>query len=266
MILASGCSWTDQNFWSPDRQLPDSERGGWKMWPQIIAEEKGMKWKNVAKAGCDNKFIFDSIVDQVWDHQKIDLCIVAWTGWDRVKYLNKWKHPIGSYCQTIDKELLLANGGQPRMEPNEERSAADIDHFFDGFSLIEFVDHFEQEFYYIKKYAENVIDSTFRYMFLLSRILEQNNIDYLFFQGTPAFALELVVKEWNPKQMAKALTKNMYHQMLSKNKKIIGFPFMRVYNGQTIHHQNLPQISVLDLHPNAEGQQLMAKHISKWII
>ena len=116
MILAAGCSWTDSNFVSLDQTLKDQDRGGWPMWPEVMGTKLGLETKNLGLAGCDNRYIFNSVIDEIWKHTKIDLCVVMWTGWDRFQYLNTWHHmylimliimQIESHQMKIDLKKIL---------------------------------------------------------------------------------------------------------------------------------------------------------------
>ena len=36
IILATGCSFTDPNFKSMFKHLPDEQRSGWPLWPELL--------------------------------------------------------------------------------------------------------------------------------------------------------------------------------------------------------------------------------------
>ena len=97
ILLASGCSWTDENFISTDDSLSNEDKGGWSMWPELLANELNLSHLNVAKTGIGNKEIFDSIVDVINTKTNIKLVVVSWSCWDRFKTMGIYdQHPLGS--------------------------------------------------------------------------------------------------------------------------------------------------------------------------
>ena len=263
MILAAGCSWTDSNFVSLDQTLKDQDRGGWPMWPEVMGTKLGLETKNLGLAGCDNRYIFNSVIDEIWKHTKIDLCVVMWTGWDRFQYLNTWKYPMASYV------LNNADYHADRAIPNENRSQKDIDYFFESFGILnEFTSHYDGSYRELKKYSKNIVDGTLRYMHMLSTALENNNIPYLFAQGVPGFPLGWISGNYSDKEVLKDIMNCMYMPYLKKNKRIIGFPFQSIFGGSTMYNilennEKDLKVSELDMHPNAEGQRLIAQELMR---
>ena len=43
ILLAGGCSYTDPNFKSTATQLPDEQRSGWPMWPELMGKSLDLK-------------------------------------------------------------------------------------------------------------------------------------------------------------------------------------------------------------------------------
>ncbi len=263
MILAAGCSWTDSNFISSDKTV---KQESWPMWPEIMGKELNLKVKNVGLSGCDNKYIFDACIDEVWKHTKIDLCVVMWTGWDRFRYLNIQKYPMATYQTANTKtyaDQLIADGKKTEEEVNEFLSQ-----YFLEKDLDEFNSFYNQPNDVLKRYSEDVIDTTFRYMHLLAITLENNNIPYIFVQAPPAFPLGWMCSNYSDEEVLKDIMRCVYMPYLKKNKNIIGFPFQRSFGGTTMFNvvnaagPNY-EVSELDRHPNGKGQNLMAEKLMR---
>jgi hypothetical protein len=271
MILAAGCSWTDAQFSTSDQSLKEEDRGPWPMWPEIMGKELNLKVKNVGLSGCDNKYIFDACIDEVWKHTKIDLCVVMWTGWDRFRYLNIQKYPMVTYAMANPvgednktyADQLIVDGKRTEKEVNEFFSQ-----YFLEKDLDEFTPFYNQPNDVLKRYSEDVIDTTFRYMHLLAITLENNNIPYIFVQGIPAFPLGWVSSNYSDEEVLKDMMRCVYMPYLKKNKNIIGFPFQRSFGGTTMFNVVNAAgpnygVSELDKHPNGKGQNLMAEKLMR---
>ena len=63
IMLVLGCSWTDTNFLSVLKHLPDDRRGGWPMWDSYVQnkleERDGIRYEriNLASSGKSNQHI-----------------------------------------------------------------------------------------------------------------------------------------------------------------------------------------------------------------
>lgn len=79
-LLASGCSWTDTNFKSVCKFLPDEKRGGWPMWPEIMGKELGLEAINTGHMGRGNVYISQSIIDNIIKYgNEVEMVAVLWT-------------------------------------------------------------------------------------------------------------------------------------------------------------------------------------------
>ena len=97
ILLSAGCSWTDKNFISSDKDIPVEDRSGWQMWPEIIANKIGMKSINAGLSGSSNKDIFDSVVDNLNTHKNIGMVIIMLSSWDRIRYMGEVKFPFYNF-------------------------------------------------------------------------------------------------------------------------------------------------------------------------
>ena len=92
-LIASGCSWTNENFWSDSN--PDIDCS-WPKWPELLAKKLDMECINLGRSGAGNEYIFSSLLDQIKQTNKdnIGLVIPAWTQVHRkdIKVRGIWKH------------------------------------------------------------------------------------------------------------------------------------------------------------------------------
>ena len=93
VLIASGCSFTNENFTSDFH--PDMDCS-WPMWPELLAEKLDMDFINLGHSGAGNEYIYSSILHQVAETNldDIGLVIPAWTQAQRkdIKVRDVWKH------------------------------------------------------------------------------------------------------------------------------------------------------------------------------
>ena len=112
ILLASGCSNTDENFFSEFH--PDLDTS-WPKWPELLAEKLNMDYVNLGKSGAGNEYIYRSILNYITrnDNSNIGLVIPAWTQSNRKDYqqgnLGRWTNeridPNGDVFSWIRKTL-----------------------------------------------------------------------------------------------------------------------------------------------------------------
>ena len=78
ILLVSGCSYTDPNYYSimhPDMKC------NWPMWPELLAEKLNMQCVNLAMSGAGNEYIYSTLLDYITtnDTSNIGLVIAAWS-------------------------------------------------------------------------------------------------------------------------------------------------------------------------------------------
>tara|TARA_Y100000389_G_C17406470_1_gene488361 strand:+ start:301 stop:1023 length:723 start_codon:yes stop_codon:yes gene_type:complete len=78
ILLVSGCSYTDPNFYSI--MHPDMDCN-WPMWPELLAEKLDMQCVNLAMSGAGNEYIYSTLLDYITtnDTNNIGLIIAAWS-------------------------------------------------------------------------------------------------------------------------------------------------------------------------------------------
>ena len=78
ILLVSGCSYTDPNFYSifhPDMDC------NWPMWPELLAEKLNMQCINLAMSGAGQEYIYSTLLDYITKNNtdNIGLVIAAWS-------------------------------------------------------------------------------------------------------------------------------------------------------------------------------------------
>ena len=79
ILIASGCSYTDNQFRSASHPEMDTS---WPKWPEIVAKELDMICINLGRSGSGNEYIYSSLHDiilRVKDKSKIGLVIAGWS-------------------------------------------------------------------------------------------------------------------------------------------------------------------------------------------
>ena len=92
VLIASGCSWTDENFTTIHH--PDMDCS-WPKWPELLAEKLDMDYINLGEHGAGNEYIYSSLLHQIqsMDPDDIGLVIPAWTQAQRkdIKVRDVWQ-------------------------------------------------------------------------------------------------------------------------------------------------------------------------------
>jgi len=95
ILLAGGCSYTDPNFRSDAIELPDEQRSGWPMWPELMGRELDLRVINTAHSGRGNQWIAKTIISNIIKYgDQIDTVAILWTGADRIEHYNWTVHPL----------------------------------------------------------------------------------------------------------------------------------------------------------------------------
>ncbi len=113
-LIASGCSWTNENFTSDFRHDMDCS---WPKWPELLAKKLDMECINLGRSGAGNEYIYSSLLDQIikMDPNNIGLVMPAWPQACRkdIKVRGIWKHnnklpdyAVNSIDGNIDKSLI----------------------------------------------------------------------------------------------------------------------------------------------------------------
>ena len=274
-LLASGCSWTDANFFSHLEFLPDEKRGGWPMWPELIGKELGLEVINSAKQGRGNQYIGQSIIDNIIEYgDQVELVTIMWTQVDRVDIYNSTQIPI----------LQMMAKNDPTQKVLAEMLACNIDHL----TTIPFE-------WGMREWRRHDIYNTWnttslRMMYIIAEMCAHRNIKCVFDQGLifwwhkEAASIkkhidqEMYITE---EDYLVLLETNVLYQRLMKDyshlfikpkallnpKDTVAYGFherddLKVYMPGYLQTGNLVSdynSTDCDAHPNVEGQELISK-------
>ena len=258
ILLAGGCSYTDKNFMSKDDSIPEDQRGGWPMWPELMAKELDLECINVGSSGTGTDSIFNKIVKQIVIYgDRIDTVAVLWSGADRTRFYTYSFLPI---YEIYDKSLL-------KIDPLS---------WMDNIGIGKINKKFWNSGKFDKKVYYNMMENQLIKMVSLFEICKSRNIKLVMAQGVLFLDFTILEEMYKSgkisdrsyisrKEIFDYLVKNPLFQYLEENKKhIIGWPFYETLGGTSFVHTIIRKkeyyISPRDLHPNALGQRIFAKY------
>ena len=262
ILLAGGCSFTDKRYRSPDKSIPEDQRGGWEYWPELMAKELDLECINVGLCGRGADFIFNEVVKQITIYgDRIDTVAVLWSGSDRTQFHTYCFMPI---YEIYDAPLL---GDRDPLSWMDEIGIGKINRKFWNSP------GFHKGVYY------NMMENQLIKMVSLFEICKARGIKLIMAQGVlflDFIALEKMHKSGNlpdrayisRKEIFDYLIKNPLFQYLEENKnQIIGWPFYETLGGTAFSHimnrKKECYISPEDHHPNALGQQVLSEYFIK---
>lgn len=255
ILLAAGCSYTDKNFLSQDDSIPDSERGGWPAWPEIMSNKLNLECVNIGLSGVGNDHIFNKIIDSLnFYRDRIDTIAILWTGAERQNFFS-WRLNAAAELN-INLDETIAH--PPAFEWLDEIGIGNVNvkywtsKGFDRATYSWIVNNYVCKLSAIIKLAE--VYGVKLLMMQGVSVLDFWTYDRLFKQGK-------ITAKPNPGLLLKNFVKNPTIYELEKNKeKIIGWPIFDLLGGfcfdSVIESKN--KVSKNDGHPNANGQ----KHIA----
>lgn len=277
ILLASGCSYTDEKFKSMREDVPEEYRDSYKMWPAHIAEQLDLECVNVGKNGASNQNIYNSIIDSIMKYgDRIDTVCVLWSGWDRFVFANDLVLVISHY---MSQKIIKKEKDSPGYN-----WVADI-------GLDDVIEKWIGTYWFQPELQlTNQIKSTLTFMISLALICEQRNIKYIYAQGVNALNLNVynaisdelaaagnltVQNKLKRFSIESSFLKNpIFSQLERRKNKIVGWPFEPKIGGYYLddhriksigsfwkdsHKNNLYRISEKDWHPNKEGQKIISQ-------
>lgn len=252
ILLVAGCSYSNESWTSIHHPELDVS---WPKWPQLLAEKLDMQLVNLSESGAGQEYIYSNIIDklQTIDHSKIGLVIAAWSTAPRRDYQieslylqkTKWTNDMydskGCMNYWIDRSLRYYYSFQMICEnlklPYKQLQMIDL---FKGYLWQQLIAKRTKEFPddYIKQIP----------------ILNEPH------------QLTREEKEWKIKEERKYLAHihdSQYYEKINDN--FIGWPTDPRLNGYSLSDKVLDnttdRISKIDLHPNRQGQQKLARFI-----
>ena len=253
-LIASGCSWTNENFWSDSN--PDIDCS-WPKWPELLAKKLDMECINLGRSGAGNEYIFSSLLDQIKQTNKdnIGLVIPAWTQVHRkdIKVRGIWKH-----IDCIRRRRGFYKSAYQLTKKNENKQKRLKNLFFTAIS---------------NKMPPSSIagntDKSLTYYYSLQEICKSKKIPLKQFQMLPFYrsskklpkGLLICTREVN------ILYNNPYFKKIDNN--FIGWPTERRLGGfnfcddilDIYANERTYCISDLDNHPNAKGHEKIAEFL-----
>ena len=113
ILLVSGCSNTDENFYSVIH--PDIDTS-YPKWPELLAQKLNMDCVNLAKSGAGNDYIYTTLFNYITNNNtsNIGLVIPAWSQCQRKDYqegnMGRWTNtgidPHGDVFSWVKKSLV----------------------------------------------------------------------------------------------------------------------------------------------------------------
>lgn len=275
ILLASGCSFTDPSLISWDTNIPDNERGGWSMWPEVVAKNLNMNLINIGKSGRDNSTIINKAIKAAIENDgNVKAIMILLSGWDRFPIFNS------------ESVILLASITHILSNTNKlNEFMLDSSYFFKNKNIrkgiMEMIYDDKDFFYNVYK---NSIEQTFISIYNLIQYCENKNINYIIGQGVPPFnikgmyyydyskKLEYHTKP-DMKSLLKILSSSLGDELEKKADKFIGWPFAYELGGWSFDDLRYGKlrnsskfkgikkgISSIDTHPNEKEQEIIADY------
>ena len=250
ILLVAGCSYSNDRFRSVHHPNLDVS---WPKWPTILAKKLDMELINLSESGAGQEYIYSNIIDklQTIDHSKIGLVIAAWSTAPRRDYQieslylqkAKWTNDMydtkGFMNYWIDRSLRYYYSLQMVCEnlklPYKQFQMVDL---FKGYLWQEL----------ISRRTNDVADN--------KQVPIINNVDDLTKE-------EKYWKETQEKKYLAQIHNSPYYEIINNN--FIGWPTDPRLNGYSVGEKvldnNTDRISKIDLHPNKQGQEKLARFI-----
>jgi len=259
-ILASGCSYTDDNFTS--LLYPDYDTS-YDKWPSILGEKLELPVKNIARSGVGNDYIFNKTVEDIsQNHENIELVVIGWTeAWRWCVFDYEYHNPMSAIMKKHKKR------GGAGVQDYNVMSIPYYKHLF--------IDNLINSSPYKQSYLHRICAED-----LFSKIITIQNL-------CKAFGIKIIMSTLcgcfnrsGMKTLLEALdmnSENYYYSvdstaialMESKNfydvdkSTIIGWPFVDLLGGFEFNFGILTEqlrIGEGDGHPNKKGHELIADY------
>ena len=238
VLIASGCSFTNENFTSDFH--PDMDCS-WPKWPELLAEKLNMDFINLGHSGAGNEYTYASILDKIHsiDTDDIGLVMPAWSQVQRkdIKVRGVWKH--------LDK---------PRRYPYESNLYGDITYRIEESIRL---------YYSFQEICKSKNIPIFQFQMLPM---------FRGFDYNPVTKKRVNSRADNYNNLIKTIYYNPYYKNIDNS--FLGWPtesslggfnikmdVLHGYNNESLKYQ----VSDIDSHPNAAGQIKIAEFLYEQI-
>ena len=262
ILFAAGCSYTDKDYVSFDNSLPKDRMGGWKFWPEIMADELNLTCVNAGKSGRGADFMFNETIKAIAMYgDRLDTIAILWSGSDRSSFYNYDFNPL------VEIDI------DPR---HKRKDGAVWDPFIwmDQIGIGKVNRNFWASQHFNKSVYTHMIENQLIKMLSIIEICKAKNIKLVMGQGLIFFNYHVLENMWAEKKLTEKayitkkevldiFLKNSLFPRLERHKSnIVGWPFIKELGGRTYDDIRINKekyfISKLDRHPNAMGQELFA--------
>lgn len=259
ILLAAGCSYTEKDYRSGDEHIPEDQRTGWPMWPELMANELDLKCVNTARCGAGSDFILKEIIKGIATYgDRIDTIAVLWSGADRESFYTFNFNAISEIWDdpNFDPFSWMDDIGIGKVNRNYWKSR-----------------HFDQNTYKV------MLENQLARMLMIIDLCKLHNIKLIMAQGLSVlnyWAINDLHKNQKINERAyiklrpllELYVNNPFFNKIEENKKhIVGWPFYQELNGyffDLLRHGNEEYyISERDRHPNKLGQELFFEEFMK---
>jgi hypothetical protein len=265
ILLAAGCSYTDANFKSRDNTIPEDKKGGWPMWPELVAKEFNLEVINYGKRGKGNGYILEQILNGLSIYKdRVDTVAVLLTAAERYNFFNMALDPSVDLDVYLDLKTNVDDRGQWILD------------WFDTIGGTININYWKSEGFSTDTY-KYIVDHYFFNILSLIKMCEAYKVKLVIMQGIRPIhyavydrlykAGEITHPGPDPKTVGKWALDSFLFQEIENNysDKIIGWPILDIIGGfwYDLNRNNSAIISEKDFHPNASGQMDIASYYIK---
>jgi len=281
ILLTGGCSYTDGNYLTNDKNLPQ-DRGGWKMWPEYLGNALDLELVNTGSSGSSNETIFHNVLEKIHLYgDRVDTVVVMWTGMDRRRIMCGYDiNPLS--------ETNIVMGRDPAHTDDQAGPFEWLDRL--GMKNLSYNFFASEDFWKVRiPFIKYSIEDSLRAYVSLAEVCKLHGINFIFINALFPFDYNYLEtfrnagilkcpegRQVNTSQadVMKIFTNNIWFTKIEKTykKNFIGWPLfrnlggtyfddMRENNKKLFPKSDKYRVSEVDAHPNAEAQEIISKVI-----
>lgn len=257
ILLAGGCSYTDPNFKSLDKSLPDHLNGGWPMWPDHIGTQLGLNVINNARSGDDNLTIHNHIIKGLLKYRNdVKLVCVLWTGFERFRFMHTSTLQL---LHQLSRAVIPDHMNNLPADPKNMITDTGFRDWLKSYAM--------SKYWNPQQILINAINDSMTYMGSIAQLCESMKIPYIFYQGVVPIHFERISKinvfPQNIKNdiLTETLKLEIFQHLEKRKSNLIGYPFFSELGGSYLDNENFRTtgdfmaVSKADYHPNSHGQR-----------